>query len=244
MELPEKLTDEQATQMLAKLREHFNQPVMPIDRYCDALRTWSKCMGERATTLRNSLFPGMTLHWDTPEHKAAQEEYRRLSDIPNRLSTIMKDGGNPTRWDYDFEELLGYERECEKIARVELLIRKSSLLDRLLYSGEKLRTEICPIHKGHWSGLEFGDNCCPHKCHLTGWIVQPEDEAKYDIRVLPQCPTCGEPYDKHQPTMRARLCSSGYHCCRDCTWRLGEVTKSCPEHEKDPNYGSNWDKQS
>ncbi len=40
------------------------------------------------------------------------------------------------------------------------------------------------------------------------------------------CETCGEPYSM-PPTMRAALCSNGFHCCRDCTWRNGQVVKSC-----------------
>ena len=38
----EPLTDEQAEAMLARLRKHYRQPVMPIRRYCDALRTWAR----------------------------------------------------------------------------------------------------------------------------------------------------------------------------------------------------------
>lgn len=38
----EPLTDEQAEAMLARLRRHYRQPVMPIRRYCDALTEWSR----------------------------------------------------------------------------------------------------------------------------------------------------------------------------------------------------------
>lgn len=34
---------------------------------------------------------------------------------------------------------------------------------------------------------------------------------------LETCPTCKEPYSK-PPTRRARFCSNGFHCCRDCVW--------------------------
>lgn len=55
-------------------------------------------------------------------------------------------------------------------------LRKSALLGRLIYGGEKLREVKCPQHDGRWSGLEFGPhgnspgNVCPHGCGLTGWL--------------------------------------------------------------------------
>ena len=55
-------------------------------------------------------------------------------------------------------------------------IRKSCLLDRLIYAGEPLRTRRCPIHEGEWSGL-WRDEPCPEGCsfgaQLTGWIAEP-----------------------------------------------------------------------
>lgn|GEM_PF-4830456 len=58
----------------------------------------------------------------------------------------------------------------EAIRLVFTLIRKSSLLYRLIYARETLRTEKCPEHKGKWSGLEHPDNPCPHGCQMTGWL--------------------------------------------------------------------------
>lgn len=54
----------------------------------------------------------------------------------------------------------------QHLRKIETDIRKSSLLARLLYGKEELRTEKCPIHKGHWSGL--GE--CKHGCDLEGWL--------------------------------------------------------------------------
>lgn len=50
---------------------------------------------------------------------------------------------------------------------------KSNLLFRLMYLKEDLRQIECPTHKGHWSGLAFGDDRC--ECedaagNLTGWL--------------------------------------------------------------------------
>ena len=44
-----------------------------------------------------------------------------------------------------------------------------------------------------------------------------------------KCQTCGEPYSE-PPTDRALICSSGFHCCRSCTWREGRITMKCKRH--------------
>lgn len=64
----------------------------------------------------------------------------------------------------------------QHLHRIELDIRKSNLLARLLYGGEKLRTRKCPEHQGHWRGI----GTCPHGCQLTGWLPEPES---YVVRV-------------------------------------------------------------
>lgn len=54
------------------------------------------------------------------------------------------------------------------------MITKSNLLNRLIYCREELRTEMCPTHKGRWSGCVFEDNDCPHcmsGSNVTGWIA-------------------------------------------------------------------------
>ena len=62
---------------------------------------------------------------------------------------------------------------CENLER---RIRKSCLLDRLLYLGEPLRTKPCPDHPGQWWGCS--PYKCPHGCDtgcgcLTGWLPEP-----------------------------------------------------------------------
>lgn len=39
-----------------------------------------------------------------------------------------------------------------------------------------------------------------------------------------KCPTCNESYSK-TPTLRAAVCSNGFHCCRDCKWIDGQVRR-------------------
>lgn len=60
------------------------------------------------------------------------------------------------------------------IRQVRMAIHKSSLLYRMLYCGQPLRTKKCPVHEGRWSGIpgfNDGDMCA---CELTGWL--PEDQ--------------------------------------------------------------------
>lgn len=58
-------------------------------------------------------------------------------------------------------------------------LSKSSMLDRLIYGGEKLRTEKCPDpkHAGVWQGLDDMSHICLHGCGNTGWLPQPDDDA-------------------------------------------------------------------
>ena len=62
-------------------------------------------------------------------------------------------------------------------------IRKSNLLHRLLYQGEKIRTGMCPIHKGRWSGcLPLEDMTCGGVCanghNVTGWLRDSQEGSK------------------------------------------------------------------
>lgn len=54
---------------------------------------------------------------------------------------------------------------------LRLAIMKSAMLGRLIYAGEGVRTEMCPVHKGRWCGLSAEANGgCDHGCDLTGWL--------------------------------------------------------------------------
>jgi len=56
-------------------------------------------------------------------------------------------------------------------------ITKSCLLNRLIYAGEALRTQPCPIHGGEWSGYQE----CPAGCNFgydaTGWLAEGASEV-------------------------------------------------------------------
>lgn len=118
----EKLPEHEAKAMLAKLTEHYGEPVMPIHRYCRALSTWVQVRAKA---------PGKR----------------------------------------------GYE--AKHLHHILTDVLKSSLLYRLIYVGEPLRTAPCPEHKGVWSGL----GTCVHGCDLTGWL--PEDGSPTGHEVSP-----------------------------------------------------------
>lgn len=139
------LTDAEAEALLKKLSEHYQQPVQPIDRYCEALRTWEHAIRDRAQRSAEA------------KSRSAQDDLKMAQDVNH----------------------------------VFLQIRKSSLLARLLYGGEKLRSKMCPVHQGKWSGLEHSGNECHHGCGLTGWIAEPKEfdfQVHYSVESLKEVP--------------------------------------------------------
>lgn len=111
--------------MLARLSEHYGEPVKPIGEYCEAFRTWQV---------------------------AIEDAYERETKPHLKVE---------------------FEAMVRDIGNTRLHIAKSNLLARLLYAGEELRTEPCPIHNGHWSGCAWGDDRCPHCMsgdNVTGWV--------------------------------------------------------------------------
>jgi hypothetical protein len=45
---------------------------------------------------------------------------------------------------------------------------------------------------------------------------------------MDRCSTCGGQYRKPSYDDH-NYCSNGFHCCRDCVWLQGRITKRCPE---------------
>jgi hypothetical protein len=124
------VTDDEANVLLKALSDHFKEPVMPVTRYCDALRTWMTC----------------------------------IEKLNNEPADEFK-----TRW-------------CQgsayhmHLGHISTDIQKSNLLARLIYEGEKFRTERCPIHNGHLDmGVMFNATApCPHGCDFVGWYHKKE----------------------------------------------------------------------
>lgn len=105
--------------------------------------------------------------------------YRPIRWVCDRLAIYcraLRDGGEDGPFGPDEAEALRQYGE-----RIVFIASKSNLLGRLLYDGEPLRTEPCPVHKGRWSGCPFpGDaehDCeCMHYGNLTGWLPS-EDKS-------------------------------------------------------------------
>ena len=65
----------------------------------------------------------------------------------------------------------------QDVQRIFIKIRKSNLLWRMLYEGEKPRTKPCPVHKGRWSGCRLPEEmeckgACADGLNVTGWLKE------------------------------------------------------------------------
>lgn len=174
MDTEPKLTDEEAKALLARLSRHYGEPVMPVSRYCRALRDWQRVLAERATRLRDQLFPDLQLDWRDKDNEERRENANKAYGAALR-NPYAEGHPHPA---HKYVELRQFESAYDQVTDVFRQITKSNLLARLLYNGEKLRTRECPEHKGKWSGIEWTDNRCPHGCQLTGWLPEPEDGGK------------------------------------------------------------------
>jgi hypothetical protein len=201
----EKLTNEQAEAMLATLSQHFGTPVMPVNRYCERLETWARCMSERALRLQKELFPDLSDAAQHEEHYRAQVLHTLDDTVPGIFRIVSKELGKEVaqltvgrspRTDREaaIDRLMGFETAAHQVERVLTAVHKSNLLARILYSGETLRAQMCPEHKGEWSGIEWADDVCPHGCQFTGWLQEEADQGKplpgvQGVRMVPT----GEP---------------------------------------------------
>lgn len=124
--------DAEAQELLAKLEDYYQQPVLPLHSFCKAIETWMECI------IKNNTEPEL----------------------------VRGEGGS------------GY-RYYKHLGQLRIDIRKSNLLGRLLYAKEPLRSRMCPIHKGHWSGDAMFFNKCPHECDGTGWLRERKSDGGY-----------------------------------------------------------------
>jgi len=138
------LTDLEAEDMLKKLSKHYGEPVRPVSRYCAAIRQWFEAI------VNNNEDPAMRETFDftdiarTPKTRVARPEDQHGHAYYKELGHISTD------------------------------ISKSYLLARLIYEDEPLRTEKCPVHKGHWEGQTQLIRGCVYGCDGSGWLKTPE----------------------------------------------------------------------
>jgi len=165
------LTDAEANAMLEALRKHFGEPVLPISRYCDALRTWQMAWHERAARFVAEAYPGIDDEGSAPEARAAAQRLRSDDFFHGRPTGASEERIN------DRIHAIGATRAAADIDSVFLKIRKSNLLWRLLYNGQPLRTTLCPLHKGKWSGCFLKEPCdCEDNGNVTGWLPNTPDK--------------------------------------------------------------------
>jgi hypothetical protein len=118
----------------------------------------------------------------------------RLSDVCNTLRMFARIFCTPLPTDDEYKKKERAEH-YEHFSKVDLAISKSSLLDRLFFQDEGVRTEPCPEHKGRWSGCAWDSpGCaCRNGANVTGWLPLPEASGYVDAPEAPLCDFCGKP---------------------------------------------------
>jgi hypothetical protein len=128
------------------------------------------------------------------ERKLREQGYiriKRFCDAMDRWAHVCQkdlptDGERQRRWRKEFGDHWQF---------IRLAIAKSCLLDRLIYGGEQLRMEMCPTHKGQWSGCNISGEkpCeCQHDTCITGWLPNPGDpKSQASFRVTLSNPLKG-----------------------------------------------------
>lgn len=157
-----KLSDDEAKEMLSKLAQHFGEPVMPVGRYCAALNLWASALRMKAERLNTPWVCDGTCSGDE------LGDCNHASRTTEAMDQTKRDADHATKF-------------ADEVGGVFMQISKSNLLARLIYEGESLRTEMCPVHNGVWSGCGWAEkdenNCkCQHSqdghigSNITGWL--------------------------------------------------------------------------
>lgn len=157
-ELQDLLATDSIERMEEALRIHYKEPVRPVSHYCKAFEDWGNVLRERLAEIE----------------KEPEEHAENCNSIKN-----PPPGGycNCARY-WSEQDKRWMTPVVEALNHLQLPIRKSNLLFRLIYLGEPLRTEKCPEHKGHWTGCWFDRSCdCQSGYDVTGWLPTPKSEA-------------------------------------------------------------------
>lgn len=73
------MTDTEAEAMLLALRAHYGQPVLPMSRFCSAIRTWFRCIEEENKDATDA----------DPGHGYAYSKLLRRIDIDISKSSLL-----------------------------------------------------------------------------------------------------------------------------------------------------------
>lgn len=152
-------------------------PVLPLSKVCDAVTSWARCieaMNKEEKTANahveeiarrlsiTHLNQAPTLDWSTATDLQRAPFVARAQKMFDAGIRAMWVGGPQGA------------RYFEVLQPILIDIRKSALLWRLLYQGQKVRNVKCAIHKGHlamhqWMGSPSeGEKPCA--CNGTGWL--------------------------------------------------------------------------
>ena len=180
-ETEKELTAEEAEALLVRLTRHYKQSVMPVERYCAALDLWQHALHERVKRARTALYPDMAIRSEqealTTRPLLAIKEWQEDQKV-DFYEKARSEARRLTKREEGIIELHDYEQRSEGVDFVFLQIRKSNLLHRLIYMGESLRKEPCPVHQGKWSGCKWEDDNCACQglqrggfaSDVTGWL--------------------------------------------------------------------------
>ena len=156
------------------LEIHHKQVVRPVNEYCQAFYDWRDTIAVKVTELKENI------ETNTPELEKLFPE-----GVPENLRDYVDEKSDRIRLWYsvwnDKSDLERWEKCLNALNDLYLFIVKSDYLRRRIYAKERHRTEKCPVHKGHWSGLRWptdppveGCLCQEPDGNVSGWI--PLDE--------------------------------------------------------------------
>jgi hypothetical protein len=130
--------------MLKALAKHYNEPVKPLSKFCGAMRQW----------------------FDAIRHN---------NEDPSMLETFdFLDAARTPKTRINKPEHQHGHAYYKELGHINIDIAKSYLLARLLYEDQPLRTEKCPVHKGHWEGQTQLMRGCTYGCDGSGWLKTPD----------------------------------------------------------------------
>lgn len=80
------------------------------------------------------------------------------------------------------DRIKGLQSDLDALDRTFLYVTKSSLLARMIYNGEELRTTPCFLHNGRWSGCLLPSDCpcCGEGWYRNGVTVEQEYHTSID----------------------------------------------------------------
>ncbi len=95
------MTEIEAKAMLAKLSEHYGEPVLPLERFCYALTTWSRLSENKLPLLqikKSNLLFRMIYLGEEPRAVQCPEHLGKWSGCKPPGACVCQTAGNVTGW--------------------------------------------------------------------------------------------------------------------------------------------------